>query len=53
MQIYILAQDTQATAATAQAFMQGFYPPYVLNESLASMVDHSSVLANGSYVMTT
>ena len=51
-QIYILAQDTQATAATAQAFMQGFYPPYVLNESMAAVVDPSSVLANDSYVMS-
>ena len=50
-QIYILAQDTHATAATAQAFMQGFYPPYVLNESMAAVVDPSSVLANESYVM--
>lgn len=53
MQIYILAQDTQATAATAQAFMQGFYPPYVLNESMAAMIDPSSVLANESYVYFT
>lgn len=52
MQMYILAQDTQATAATAQAFMQGFYPPYVLNESMAAMVDPSSVLANESYVIS-
>ena len=50
-QIYILAQDTHSTAATAQAFMQGFYPPYVLNESMAGMVDPSSVLANESYVI--
>ena len=51
-QMYILAQDTHSTAATAQAFMQGFYPPYVLNESTAALVDPSSVLANQSYVMT-
>jgi hypothetical protein len=51
-QIYILAQDTHATAATAQAFMQGFYPPYVLNESMAAVVDPSSVLSNETYVST-
>lgn len=49
-QMYILAQDTHSTAATAQAFMQGFYPPYVLNESTAALIDPSSILANESYV---
>jgi hypothetical protein len=52
-QMYILAQDTHSTAATAQAFMQGFYPPYVLNQSTAALIDPSSILANESYVMTT
>lgn len=52
-QMYILAQDTHPTAATAQAFMQGFYPPYVLNESTAALIDPSSVLANESYVIIT
>lgn len=52
-QMYILAVDTHPTAATAQAFMQGFYPPYVLNESTAALVEPSSVLANESYVSIT
>jgi hypothetical protein len=51
-QMYISALDTQSTAATAQAFMQGFYPPYVLNESTAALIDPSSMLANESYVTT-
>lgn len=51
IQMYILAQDTHPTAATAQAFMQGFYPPMVLNETTAALVDSSSVLANESYVL--
>jgi hypothetical protein len=51
MQTYILAQDTHPTAATAQAFMQGFYPPYSLNESMAQLLEPSSVLANDSYVL--
>jgi hypothetical protein len=52
-QMYILAVDTHPAAATAQAFMQGFYPPYVLNESTAALVEPSSVLANESYVSIT
>ena len=51
-QMYLLALDTHSTAATAQAFMQGFYPPYVLNESTAALIDPSSILANRSYVKT-
>lgn len=49
-EMYILALDTHPTVATAQAFMQGFYPPLILNESTAGMLDPSSVLANNTYV---
>jgi hypothetical protein len=51
--MYILALDTHPTVATAQAFMQGFYPPLILNESTAGMLDPSSVLANKTYVRPT
>lgn len=49
-QLYALALDTQASVASAQAFLQGFYPPVVLNESMAVTMDPTSVLSNGSYV---
>jgi hypothetical protein len=49
-QLYVLALDTQPTVASAQAFVQGFYPPSVLNESTAALMDPTSVLANGTYV---
>jgi hypothetical protein len=52
-EMYILALDTHPTVATAQAFMQGFYPPLILNESTAGMLDPSSVLANNTYVRLT
>lgn len=51
-QFYALALDTQPTVASAQAFVQGFYPPSVLNESTAALMDPTSVLANGTYVWT-
>lgn len=49
-EFYVLALDTQPTVASAQAFVQGFYPPSVLNESMAALVEPNSVLANGTYV---
>lgn len=49
-EVYILAQDTHPTSATAQAFMQGFYPPFLLSGTTAGLIDPSSVLANESYV---
>jgi hypothetical protein len=52
-EMYILALDTHPTVATAQAFMQGFYPPLILNESTAGMLDPTSVLANKTYVSLT
>jgi len=49
-QLYALALDTQASVASAQAFLQGFYPPYVLNGSMALTMDPTGVLSNGTYV---
>lgn len=49
-QFYVLALDTQPLVASAQAIVQGFYPPFVLNETTAVLMDPSSVLANGTYV---
>lgn len=49
-QLYAQALDTQASVASAQAFLQGFYPPFVLNESMALTMDPTSVLANGTFV---
>ncbi|KAK4540510.1 hypothetical protein LTR36_009148 [Oleoguttula mirabilis] len=50
VQLYIAALDEQYTVASAQAFVQGLYPPFTLNSSAASMLDPTSVLANGTYV---
>lgn len=52
-QLYALALDTQASVASAQAFLQGFYPPYTISENAAETLDPTSVLANGSYVSLT
>lgn len=54
-QMYLLALDTQYTAASAQAFMQGLYPPYSLNSTAASEstgadLNELGFLGNGSYV---
>ncbi|KAK6438641.1 hypothetical protein LTR95_005151 [Oleoguttula sp. CCFEE 5521] len=49
-EVYALALDTQSSVATAQAFLQGLYPPFTLNESVAAVLDPTSVLANGSYI---
>ncbi|KAI7067733.1 hypothetical protein KC352_g42896, partial [Hortaea werneckii] len=35
LQLYVAALDDQWTLASAQAFMQGLYPPYTLNDSIA------------------
>lgn len=43
--------DDEATAVSAQAFMQAFYPPYNLNSNVtAEYLDPSSVLANDTYI---
>ena len=52
-QLYVEALDMQTTVASAQAFMQGFYPPFLLttNDSdIQHMLDPTSMLANGTYV---
>ncbi|GAB7362240.1 hypothetical protein MBLNU230_g2265t1 [Neophaeotheca triangularis] len=50
LQSYILAVDKTYTVSSAQAFMQAFYPPHTLDESLAAALDPTSVLANGTYI---
>src|SRR5215469_5769717 len=51
-QIKVLTIDDEATGVAAQAFMQAFYPPYVLinSNSSAQPLDSNSVLANKTYV---
>ncbi|KAF2813419.1 phosphoglycerate mutase-like protein [Mytilinidion resinicola] len=49
-EIYILTTDSSYTIASAQAFMQGLYPPFTLNETTAQMLDATNILANGSYI---
>ncbi|EKG19228.1 Histidine phosphatase superfamily clade-2 [Macrophomina phaseolina MS6] len=49
-QVYILTSDDSYTAATAQAFLQGLYPPYTLNDTAAPALTAAAVLANGSYI---
>ena len=49
-QLYVQALDTQASVASAQAFLQGLYPPYTLTDQAAATLDPTSLLANGSYV---
>ena len=50
MQLYVGTLDQQFSVASAQAFVQGLYPPYQLNASEAKIFDPTSVLANGTYV---
>lgn len=50
LQFYVEALDEQYTVASAQAFVQGFYPPFTLNASEASVLDPTSILANGTYI---
>ncbi|OCK80247.1 phosphoglycerate mutase-like protein [Lepidopterella palustris CBS 459.81] len=49
-QTYVLAADEPYLVASAQAFMQGLYPPFTLNKTAAIMLDPSYILANGSYI---
>lgn len=52
-QMYLASLDMQYTVASAQAFMQGFYPPFQLtsNDSeIQHTLDPTSILANGTYV---
>ncbi|KAK3670192.1 hypothetical protein LTR78_009948 [Recurvomyces mirabilis] len=50
LQLYFHALDEQYTMASAQAFVQGLYPPFTLNASVARLLDPTSILANSSYV---
>lgn len=52
LQTTVNAVDQQYTIASAQAFLQGFYPPFAPsgNSSSGAMVDPSNILANGTYV---
>ncbi|KAI7162945.1 hypothetical protein KC349_g1661 [Hortaea werneckii] len=50
LQLYVAALDDQWTLASAQAFMQGLYPPYTLNDSIAESLESSQMIANGSYI---
>ncbi|KAF2088970.1 phosphoglycerate mutase-like protein [Saccharata proteae CBS 121410] len=49
-QLYIGSTDDEYMTATAQAFIQGLYPPYALNQTAASTLDSEDVLANSSYI---
>ncbi|KAF2496302.1 phosphoglycerate mutase-like protein [Lophium mytilinum] len=49
-EIFILTPDSSYAIASAQAFMQGLYPPFTLNETTALMLDATNILANGSYI---
>ena len=52
-QLYVMALDQQYNQASAQAFVQGLYPPYSLsgNDSETTrLLDPEGLLANGSYV---
>lgn len=51
-QLYLLALDEQWVVASAQAFMQGLYPPYALNNTLGGVLDPLGEVSNGSYVST-
>lgn len=53
LETYASALDQQWNVATAQAWFQGFYPPFSPNSSTSTggMIDlEDDVLANGSYV---
>ncbi|KAF2767553.1 phosphoglycerate mutase-like protein, partial [Teratosphaeria nubilosa] len=49
-ELYVMAADLQYAVASAQAFLQGFYPPSALNTSAAPTLDPTSMLANGTYL---
>lgn len=53
LQIFAIALGQQYNLGTAQAFLQGLYPPWTPNDTHSSTpggVDPLSILANGSYV---
>ncbi|OCL04352.1 phosphoglycerate mutase-like protein, partial [Glonium stellatum] len=47
---YVLAPDEAWLVASAQAFLQGLYPPFTLSRTAALMLDPSYILANGTYM---
>ena len=49
-QTYVLAPDRPWLVASAQAFLQGLYPPFTLNRTAALILDPSYILANGTYM---
>jgi hypothetical protein len=49
LNLEIEAVDAQYASASAQAFMQAFYPPHLLSISQGDILDPDYVLANGSY----
>lgn len=51
-QLYILTSNTQYTAASAQAFLQGLYPPTTVNTSTSSMPIASTYVPNGTVIVT-
>ena len=55
-QLYIFGLDMQISLASAQAFMQGFYPPFQLtsnNTEVDRLLDPTNIVANGTYVWPT
>jgi hypothetical protein len=61
LQLYLLATDQQSEVASAQAFMQGLYPPFSImtdgnggnlgeGDGVVAALDSLGVLGNGSYV---
>lgn len=49
-ELYVLALDLQPSAASAQAFVQGLYPPVTLNTSAMTLLDPNSVTSAFGYV---
>ncbi|KAK5112635.1 hypothetical protein LTR62_003950 [Meristemomyces frigidus] len=49
-QVYFHALDEQYSIASAQAFVQGLYPPNTINSSAARLLDPTSILSNSTYV---
>ncbi|KAL1646933.1 hypothetical protein SLS58_003069 [Diplodia intermedia] len=49
-QLYVLATEDGYAPATAQAFLQGLYPPYTLNDTVTPALAATAVLANGTYM---
>ncbi|KAL0260770.1 hypothetical protein SLS55_004461 [Diplodia seriata] len=49
-QLYVLATDDGYATETAQAFLQGLYPPYTLNDTVPPALTANAVLANGTYM---